>query len=344
MRIPVRPLARLLTSISLVASAGCQNGATRTESGRPVDRSPSHSITLQSHTTVVAALPSPAPQDDAPPHRADLRSIASWPESLLSIELAGPLEQTPWQASRVRVRVPCVARIDSSAAFSWLEALRAHFDEADAPNRRGRLLARPDSGTPSAFRDPDECFSPTIALEAIEVPIDDEPSHFGLVLVDGDHPGAWATRVRLDRATDLLPLLQAIDRPRSVRLLAIDAAGRVIHGVSLPLLPMAKSRPEAPQALLSPWWIRDRRTAPHDPVVWRNAAQWLAHGRTLAQAACELPETVGDILFLPMLGWQSSIVASPWAVGGVEFDLTIELPSDVASRIDRFEFHLSDAL
>lgn len=343
MRVPARTFACLLTSIGVAASAGCQHGATRADSGRPAVRSPSHSITLQSHTTVEAALPSTAPQVDPPPHRADLRSIASWPESLLSIELAGTLDQTPWHADRVKVRIPCAARVDASAAFSWLEALRDQLDASDASARRGRLLVRHAAATPDAVRDPDQCRSPSIALETIEVPIDDEASHFGVVLVDGDHPGAWATRIRLDRATDLLPLLEAIDRPRSVRLLAIDAAGRVIHGVSLPLLPMAKSRPEAPQALLSPWWIRDRRTAPQDPVVWRNAAQWLAHGRTLAQAACELPETVGDIMFLPMLGWQSTIVASPWAVGGVEFDLTLELPTEVASRIDRFEFHLGDA-
>ncbi len=345
---PIRPQRTILLALLLHgALVGCQHASPQRESTRLTGET----LIGEIHETRTMARVKESPSESASPTAAHLPETTLamtanlWAESLIRIDAAGPVSTRSHDDGSARVSIPCVARVDSGRLTDWLDRMTTAFENAPV-HRRSRLLMRSEAGGPNPLRTPDRPLrtrSPELALDCLDVPIGDESSLVGLIVAAGDHWGAPISRHELHRDTDLLPLLQAIDRPRSVRLLAIDAAGRVIHGVSLPLLPMAKSRPEAPQALLSPWWIRDRRTAPHDPVVWRNAAQWLAQGRTLATAARELPETVGDILFLPMLGWQSSIVASPWAVGGVEFDLTIELPSDVASRIDRFEFHLGEA-
>lgn len=288
---------------------------------------------------------SPSATSEDQPTEADPAAVAdTWAESLLVVAAAGPIEPRALDGDLVRVTIPSLVRLDAEAAFNWSDQLASSVD-SQSLGETSRLLMRIDgSSTPSApsIGRPSGTRSPELAMSAVDLPITDDPNRFGLLVVDGDHWGAAVTRHVLDRKTQLDSLLESIDRPRSVRLLGVDRHGRVIHGVSLPLLPMAKSRPDRPQALLSPWWIRDRRTHSNDPIVWRNAAQWLAHDRTLTQAAIELPETVGDLLFLPMLGWQSTIIAPPWAVGGLEIDLSIELPREVADRIDRFEFHLAD--
>lgn len=344
---PIRPASPLLLAFAIHGLLlGCQHAAPRQQTAR-LDGESLVGTLAQPVAPVAdldeAPIESASPSSMAPDQ--DLAAAAgTWAESLLVITAAGPIEHRSLDADRVRVTIPCLVQLDSNAAFDWMEGLAARAP-SEGSVERSRLLARggyPDADSSRSVRRPTQTRSPELSMDVVDLPIDDDPAHVGLVTVDGDHWGAAVTRRVLDRETHLAPLLESIDRPRSVRLLAVDRSGRVIHGVSLPLLPMIKARPDRPQALLSPWWIRDRRTNANEPVVWRNAAQWLAHDRTLARAARELPETVGDLMFLPMLGWQSTIIAAPWAVGGLEIDLSIEVPRDVAERLDRFEFHLAD--
>ncbi len=344
---PLRPATLTLLAIATHgALIGCQHASPRQATTRldretlvgVADRTAPHGSGLDSASSESSA--SGTPMNEVDPAAA----VDTWAESLLVVAAAGPIEHRSLDADRVRVTIPCLVQLDSNAAFDWMEGLAARAP-SEGSVERSRLLARggfPDADSSRSVRRPTQTRSPELAMSAVDLPNTDDPNRFGLLVVDGDHWGAAITRHVLDRKTQLDPLLESIDRPRSVRLLGVDRHGRVIHGVSLPLLPMAKSRPDRPQALLSPWWIRDRRTNANEPVVWRNAAQWLAHDRTLARAARELPETVGDLMFLPMLGWQSTIIAPPWAVGGLEIELSIEVPRDVADRLDRFEFHLAD--
>lgn len=344
---PLRPASPLLLAFATHATLlGCQHAAPRQETVR-LDGESLVGRIAQPAAPVADLEDAPIESASPPSPRAEVEfaTVAgTWAESLIVVTASGPIEHRPLDADRVLVTIPCLVQIDANAAFDWTSRL-ATLAESEASIARSRLLARaglPDAEPSRSVRRPTRTRSPELAMSAVDLPNTDDPNRFGLLVVDGDHWGAAVTRHVLDRKTQLDSLLESIDRPRSVRLLGVDRHGRVIHGASLPLMPMAKSRPDRPQALLSPWWIRDRRTHSNDRVVWRNAAQWLAHDRTLARAARELPETVGDILFLPMLGWQSTIIAPPWAVGGLEIDLSIELPRGVAARIDRFEFHLAD--
>lgn len=343
------PVSRVFAAslIALMAALpGCQHASTQRLATRLDDQARPEAVDhlIFGPSSQDRRLPPSATSEEQPTEADPAAVVDTWAESLLVVAAAGPIEHRAIEGDLVRVTIPCLVRLDAEATFNWSDQLTSSVD-SHSSRETSRMLMRIDgASTPfaSSLRRPSGTRSPELAMSAVDLPITDDPNRFGLLVVDGDHWGAAVTRHALDRATRLEPLLRSIDRPRAVRLLGVDRHGRVIHGASLPLMPMAKSRPDRPQALLSPWWIRDRRTHSNDPIVWRNAAQWLAHDRTLAQAAIELPETVGDLLFLPMLGWQSTIIAPPWAVGGLEIDLSIELPREVADRIDRFEFHLAD--
>jgi hypothetical protein len=54
----------------------------------------------------------------------------------------------------------------------------------------------------------------------------------------------------------------------------------------------------------------------------------------------ERPETLGDLLFLPMLGWQLNASTPPIAVGGLEMRIAASVPREIADRISELVFRV----
>ncbi len=291
-----------------------------------------------------AEEPAPTPEspiaiEEPPPTPAELLAwaVSDWAPTMLRIEASGEPVQFLGDGDVVEVVVPCRMSIDQEAAIGWTRRVSAILREAGFVPRERRVLAgEGDQGV----QPPPGVAPPLMDMASNTLAASDDARRFALVLADREGWGAAADVFVLDRSEYLPWMLEEIAAPREVQMLAYSADGMVIHGTSVPLLPRSMSRAGLPQDLVCPWWFRDRRQGPAPKVVWRNAQQWLAPGRTLAAAFTASSGSVGDVMFLPMLGWQRTSSASPLAVGSLVMPIRFTLDRSTANRIDRFEFRV----
>jgi len=267
--------------------------------------------------------------------------IEDWAERLLVIESRGSVV-IRGDGVLVDVEIPCRLRIDEFAAVEWIHELTSTVEDLSGRSQIRRILTRAANATaPSEQPMPSNVGAPIMAMSTLDLPATDEPSHVGLILADGPGWGVTAKVFRLGRTNDVDEVLSAIGMPETVEMLA-RRRGEVVHGASIPMLPFDFDGGDQPQPHASPWWIRDRRDDSDGALVWRNAATWLSPHRSLSEAMRERPDTVGDILFMPLLGWQRSMSSPQYAVGSLDLTIRVRLPRELAESIDQFEFRISE--
>jgi hypothetical protein len=336
------PRPRLLLTLSaalILPAVGCQSQRPASQLGTISLRS------AESYAGEAPAIPtrSLAPSDIAEPVASNDSSAAGWADAALVIERSD--EPVEWSDSGndgwVRMTVPIRLRIDEDLAARWAEVSARDL----GGNRLGRtrLLSRGEVGTTAGSTGsalPDSLQRPLIHVDRI-APLG--PDRLGTYRIGWATSGGWGAEVDVFESSDmrlLQHLLEESVAPRDVEMYAMDASGQVVFGASLPLLPCDRVRVGRPQPLVCTWWIRDRAETQNDRPRWRNAQQWLAPNRPLAFAMSERPETVGDLMFLPMLGWQAMSSSPPIAVGGLDLSLDVSVPHEIAPRIDSISFTL----
>lgn len=292
----------------------------------------------------VSATPEPAPV--APPSIEEPRStpaeqlawaVSDWAPAMLRIEASGDPVQFVGEGDVIEVVVPCRLSIDQETAIAWTRRVSAILRDAGLTPRERRVLSR--DGIDEAQL-PSSVSPPFMNMASNTLTATDDARRVSLALADRPGWGAVAEVFTLDRDEYLPRMLEEIAAPREVQLLAFSADNVVIHGTAVPLLPRSMNRTGQSQDLVCPWWFRDRREGPAPKIVWRNAQQWLAPGRTLATAFTEASGSVGDVMFLPMLGWQGTAGSAPVAVGSLDMPIRFTLDRGTANRIDRFEFRV----
>lgn len=270
-------------------------------------------------------------------------SSAGWADAALIVERSGkPIE---WGSSGhdgwVHMSVPIRLRVDRELAAAWAQACATEIGGDRI--RQVRLLSRGEVGTSAAPADstlPASLQRPLIHVDRI-APLG--PDRAGRFRIGWASSGGWGAEVDVIESADMRLLQRLLEESvagRDIEMYAMDASGEIVFGASLPLLPCDRVRVGRPQPLVCTWWIRDRAETPDDRPRWRNAQQWLAPNRPLAVAMSERPETVGDLLFLPMLGWQPMSSSPPIAVGGLDLELDVSIPEETATRIDSISFSL----
>lgn len=299
----------------------------------------------EAYGSEVADLPTPAPSrgsiadENAPVDP----SSAGWADAALIVERSDrPID---WASSDhdgwVRMSVPIRLRVDSELAAEWAEACAAEI--GGDRTERNRLLSRGEVGiaaAPAAPTLPASLQRPLIHVDRI-APLG--PDRAGRFRIGWASSGGWGAEVDVIESADMRLLQRLLEESvagRDIEMYAMDASGEIVFGASLPLLPCDRVRVGRPQPLVCTWWIRDRAETPGDRPRWRNAQQWLAPNRPLALAMSEQPDTVGDLLFLPMLGWQPMSSSPPIAVGGLDLELDVSIPEETATRIDSISFSL----
>jgi hypothetical protein len=336
------PRPRLLLTLSaalILPAVGCQSQRPASQLGTISLRS------AESYAGEAPAIPtrSLAPSDIAEPVASNDSSAAGWADAALVIERSD--EPVEWSDAGndgwVRMTVPIRLRIDEDLAARWAEA--SARDLGGSRLGRTRLLSRGEVGTTAGSTGsalPDSLQRPLIHVDRI-APLG--PDRLGTYRIGWATSGGWGAEVDVLESSDmrlLQHLLEESVAPRDVEMYAMDASGQVVFGASLPLLPCDRVRVGRPQPLVCTWWIRDRAETQNDRPRWRNAQQWLAPNRPLAFAMSERPETVGDLMFLPMLGWQAMSSSPPIAVGGLDLSLDVSVPHEIAPRIDSISFTL----
>lgn len=322
---------------------GCQQRSTTSSNERAVAiitvRGPEAVSEVEpSHDRV--DLPETAPLES--PGLSLVEHAQAWAPRLLLVEPRNGGVTISGEGDLVEVAIPCRLRMDENLVSSWTEQLRESEDLVGATPQSRRLLTRAATSASRSTAVPSsDCGGPVMSMQTLDLAISDGPETFGLIIADRSGWGASAKVFRLRRGAQLVELLHGLTAPRAVELLAI-ADDEVVHGSSLPLLPTAYNGVGRPQPMASPWWIRNRRDSLNERPVWRNAQSWLAPNRTLATAMAEVPETVGDLLFIPMLGWRSDALAPEFAVGWIDLTIRLTLPRELATSIDRFEFRVAD--
>jgi len=296
------------------------------------DRSPTP-IVEQRPILVQAEVSTETPSTD--------RSAAGWAAAAMVVErTAAPVESSP-NGAWVRMRIPVRLRIDRGLLDAWIAEFTAQFDD----RREGvtRMLSRGEVGTSAGSDEsllPEDVRGTVIHVDRIAAL---GPERNGLVRVGWSMAPGWGGQVHyvdLPIGGRLTALLAETVAPQNVEMLAKDAVGNVIFGARLPLIPCGRVMPGAPQPLVCPWWIRDRTMDGREPSRWRNAQQWLAPDLTLAAAMAERPEMIGDVVFLPMFGWQAMSSRPPVAVGALELTIDASIPAETAPRISSFVFEL----
>lgn len=292
----------------------------------------------------VSASPEPAPatrpivEEPRPTSAEQLaRAVSDWAPAMLRIEASGEPVQFVGEGDVVEVVVPCRLSIDQESAIEWTRRVSATLRDAGFMPRERRVLSSDgidDAQLPSSVS------PPFMNMASNTLAATDDARRVSLVLADRPGWGAAAEVFELDRNEFLPRMLEEIAAPREVQLLAFSADNVVIHGTAVPLLPRSMNRTGQSQDLVCPWWFRDRREGPAPKIVWRNAQQWLAPGRTLATAFTAASGSVGDVMFLPMLGWQRTPGSAPVAVGSLDMPIRFTLDRGTANRIDRFEFRV----
>ena len=292
----------------------------------------------------ISEAPAPSPDsksavEEAAPTPAELLTwaVSDWAPSMLRIEASGDPVQFVGEGEVVEVVVPCRLSIDQESSIAWTRRVSAILRNAGFKPRERRVLSG-DGGDGDPL--PSTVAPPFMDMASNTLAATDDARRFSLALSDRPGWGAAAEVFELDLSEFLPWMLEEIAAPREVELLAFSDDGVVIHGTSVPLLPRSKSRSGQPQDLVCPWWFRDRREGLAPRIVWRNAQQWLAPGRTLAAAFTATSSSVGDVMFLPMLGWQQTAGSAPVAVGSLDMPIRFTLDRGTANRIDRFEFRI----
>lgn len=339
---PIRTRPSLLAALLLASLAAC----------RSQPSAPQEEPTLAVVEIRTAAVAPPEPQ---PPAAAAAPTsgntlgdalddaFGEWAAELLTIESTGAPIEIAGDGEWVQLRIPIRIRIDADRAAEWSAAaadrLWAHLGAA----RAERLLVQGEAGPiapPSSVDLPVRALAPYLHLERAGLAMADRAGEFAIAFAERPTWGSEVESFRASRQSLLEPVLRRLAAPRLVEMLALTRSGEVIYGAALPLIPAARATTGAPQALICPWWIRDRRDENASQLRWRNAQQWLAPQRSLATAMLERPETLGDLLFLPMLGWQLNASTPPIAVGGLEMRIAASVPREIADRISELVFRV----
>jgi hypothetical protein len=300
-------------------------------------------------TEAIAPAAEPPTAAAAPPSISSLGdalddAFGEWAAELLIIESTGAPIEIAADGEWVQLRIPIRIRIDADRAAAWSAAatdrLRTHLGAA----RAERLLVQGEAGPialPSAVELPVRALPPFVHMERAALAMVDRAGEFAIAFADRPSWGSEVESFRASRQSLLEPVLRRLAAPRLVEMLALTRSGEVIYGATLPLIPAARATTGAPQALICPWWIRDRRDENASQLRWRNAQQWLAPQRSLATAMLERPESLGDLLFLPMLGCQLNASTPPIAVGGLEMRIAASVPREIADRISELVFRVA---
>lgn len=334
------PGATSLAAAALVLPAvGCQTQRPASQVGV---------ISLRSAETypgdvAIDPIPPSSPNSIAGAEAVHNPTAAGWADAALIVERSdAPVEWSPsGHDGWVRMTVPIRLRVDSELAAKWAEVCADKI--GGTRSKQVRLLSRGEIGTAPAPVDstiPDSLQRPIVHVDRIESLGPDRVGRFRIGWAASSGWGAEIDMVESGDTRVLQRLLEECVESRDVEMYAVDALGEVVFGATLPLLPCDRVRVGRPQPLVCPWWIRDRAETPDDRPRWRNAQQWLAPNRPLALAMSEHPEAVGDLLFLPMLGWQPMSSSPPIAVGGLDLDLAVSVPEETATRIDSIRFTL----
>ncbi len=336
-------LASCLISIASLLSTGCQQTPASVRQYSRVEivtaRETEEPSSPHQHSNPLTSEPVPAIDYSELPL---IEQAESWASRLLLVEARGSGVTISGEGDVVEVSVPCRLRLDESVVTAWAAQFTDAVELEGSSAGQRRLLTRAAThASPFGSSPSSDCGGPAMSMGTLDLAVSDDPATFGLIIADRPGWGAAVKVFRLDRDVHLSDLLRTLVKPRTVELLAY-ADGEVVHGSSLPLLPTAYNGPRHPQPMASPWWVRDRRESQTQDPIWRHAQSWLTPDRTLAAAMAEVPDTVGDVLFLPMLGWKAGTLASAWAVGSFDMTIRLSLPRETAVRIDRFEFRVAD--
>jgi len=339
---PPRTLASLLGTLVLASLPAC-----RSQPSAPQEE-PSLAI-VEIRTEAIAIPAAEPPTAAAAPTSTNTLggalddAFGQWAAELLIIESTGAPIEIAGDGEWVQLRIPIRIRIDADRAAAWSVAatdrLRTHLGAA----RAERLLVQGEAGPippPSSVDLPVRALPPFVHMERAGLAMADRAGEFAIAFADRPSWGSEVESFRASRQSLLEPVLRRLAAPRLIEMLALTRSGEVIYGATLPLIPAARSTTGAPQALICPWWIRDRRDENASQLRWRNAQQWLAPQRSLATAMLERPETLGDLLFLPMLGWQLNASTPPIAVGGLEMRIAASVPREIADRISELVFRV----
>lgn len=266
--------------------------------------------------------------------------VADWASALLLVESRGPVTVMASKGDMVEIEIPCRMRIDDSAVPAWVAEFASRAEARIGNSTPGRLLFRAETRDGVSPTSPlPDCGSPIMRMSALDISASEEGRWIGLIVADAAGWGASAQIFRLP-VEELDGLLEAMVQPRTLEMLAVRG-DEVVHGASLPLLPCSFAGPGRPQFHASPWWIRDRQDHATQERRWRNASTWLAPARQLANAMRGVPDTVGDIIFLPMLAMQPSMTSDQFAVGSIDLKIRATLPGELVSTIERFEFRVT---
>lgn len=337
-----RDAARLTLGLSLAAAPmACQGPpVTAPDSAAP-------EITIWTEAVVVAEAAAPevplAPATE-PLARALDETLADWAIDLLVVESTGAPVQSVGEGEWVQLQIPIRIRIDEARAASWAAEASVRLAAQFGTPRQDRLLVEGQAGRLQPPLDADlpvRTSPPHVHIERAALATPERAGSFGLLLADRPSWGASVASFRVPTGAALVEVLSRTVAPHRVEMLVLDRRGGVLHGATLPLIPSARVPTGDPQALICPWWIRDRRDEQDARIRWRNAQEWLAPNRTLAAAMLERPETLGDLLFLPMVGWQRNGISAPLAVGAIEMRIGASVPRSIVGEIAELVFRIS---